>query len=92
MKPAISSHENTAANFFDHRRVSRMAETHRLEHAPDSMAEMHPDKNHRDDVEEGDRDDSEAIDEVVICIERDELRMNGTGSQMEKVKNDKCKR
>ena len=68
-----------------------MAEAQRLEHAPHPVAQMHPHKNHCDDIEESNGDDPEAIDKVVVSIQRNELRMNGAGRQVEKMKNDECK-
>src|SRR5213595_1114624 len=68
-----------------------MAEAYRLEHAPDPVAQMHAHKNHCDDIEDRNRDDPEAIDEIVVSIERNELRMNRTGSQVKKMKNDEDK-
>ena len=63
----------------DQRRVTRMAQAHRLEHTPDAMAEMKTDQNHYNDVNQREWNNEEPRDEILIRVEFNKLRMNGTG-------------
>src|SRR5688500_17364437 len=64
-----------------------MAESHRLEHAPDAMTQMEADKNHRDYIKEGSDRVAETTHHVFIRAKLGKAGMNRTRRKMQEVAN-----
>src|SRR5262245_34015646 len=62
-----------------------MIETDRLEHAPDAVAEMKTHQHHCNNVKPRSYGIAEANHDVFVRVQVDELRMNRSGGEVQKV-------
>src|SRR5256885_6251690 len=75
----------SSSNASESRRIAGMIHTDGLEHTPDAMIEVCAQQSHGDDVGNGNGDDAESGDYIVVRLEVSKVRMHRAPGEMELV-------